>query len=1505
MVRTINTKKSGQSMLGGAHNAAMETIDPWIHCQQMPSQTTAACRTATFASWNANALLPHIQQIAAMEFHVAALQEVRIPSESLASARKTIAKLGFNLVVGALPSYKTSGFNRRSTHVDQTIPGVGFLIAADVPYQEIAIPAMQKWVDKGRFSAIKAFLNNRWVHCFSAYAPVMDTEPFLDDILEFLQEYTAECCLVGMDANSNTHNGAFVHSMHASGWLPLTMCTPYDFTTYRHPNGSTSCIDTIIVSPLMQDHVAQINTHRILEKGHECLSIQIAHDPEQKPTWEIYHNITFSSCDTSQDSWENVFKDHKNKISGATVQEDWDIWCQAFAHIHTADKSPISGPPRFRTRDNHKNNKCLFKLCQAIDEQNFAAQKTLLDQIKKLNLNQIRKWRHKLQPKLQNHSSWCRHLFQWVKTPAPPIPSCIASQDFGVEGFTTSLHASLCEIDAFFRKVYKSPAEDQISPVATDADTTWEFDEDMVASYNQILLQVTKKANVHKVAGMDGLEVGFFKQLPSAAIYFLACIFSKAVTKHVTPDAWLHCKMTCIPKRQGKTSVKDLRPLTIAPVVYRLFCKTVLQMHQDLQLKVPPDSIGGVPGRSALQAWLPAALQCEASWKAIPRLRQQVQGAAIDTEKFFDNVPQAAACEALVEIGMDPDAIATWQYMLRHLRRYASLNGAVFRRPLLSTIGIPQGDPLSMIAAATLLGKWTMELPRGNLFSKVFVDDRLLLSHDNEVLLQAFHTTEFWDQRLHFKTKAKTVAFGNNMPQNDLWWTDATQVAREKLVVYLGIPLPLRGISSADFFEPIINKLIAVLSKIARARLTHKNVAEVIARKIIPAICYPCSVARPNKAQISALRTKIFAAAASRQCQTLDAHALFNEKTHVFDPQCAMIFHNLRFWRNVYVNHSYLLPQFFQCFENSMPLNNALFGPVTVLQKDLAWLNCHLHARDAMLVHPVYGSISMQEADKGKFEHFVRLLLRQKLAEQLEQKHVKWQGVSKLDLDTTTAFVRNLQPDSPLRVPMLRMFAEGHATPYKLNKMGILPTPHCKFCFHERADIQHLLWHCPRFQQLRESWPTAMLMRTRWPACAETALIFTREMDDNLKGSWKSFQKFAAELVFQWMEICRNPDLYDPLPLRTLDIPKRVSPAYSMETDAILKQKAFTKRAELLPLQWKPPVSRTDLNKWAATLEDFALIFSFWTRTTLVRSPQAVDIKTWSQALAIFVQVGGRHAPFLTICQNVGMAAYKFKALSLHLLNRALEQDLHFSLYDPPLPSKWLPFLPLELSFPSEFFFTHSWDLTNAAQNLHQLNMAIRINHHCSATAIRIATAVFIEAIPPLHCFLQRQALDGNWLIPTFAHKKPPPPWVESVLEIRNNPMLVLERINSITQISLNDWMSLTADEIRAKIPKAPGAKGRFKAALNRYTNFKNALATFLRLQMSNTSPKAHVVQPCWSDNETCFFCHKFMRFSAEPSKITRTCANPGVISDSLANNWMLQFNEILDCIWSILNTIS
>ena len=262
--------------------------------------------------------------------------------------------------------------------------------------------------------------------------------------------------------------------------------------------------------------------------------------------------------------------------------------------------------------------------------------------------------------------------------------------------------------------------------------------------------------------------------------------------------------MTCIPKKQGKTSVKDLRPLTITPVCYRIFCKTLLLMHCEAQQNISEHSVGGVCGRSAFHAWLPAALMCESTWRLDPGVRATIQGVAIDTEKFFDNVPPDKACESLLHIGVPASVVATWQFMITNIRRFASLNGSVSKTDFGASLGIPQGDPLSMLAAATMLGAWANEMPHDEVFAKVFVHDRLMLSSNSQQLQQAFHTTQFWDGSFDFKTEAKTVAFGNNADIDNLWWLDGYEVKRQKQIEYLGVPLPLKNISASEFFKPIL-----------------------------------------------------------------------------------------------------------------------------------------------------------------------------------------------------------------------------------------------------------------------------------------------------------------------------------------------------------------------------------------------------------------------------------------------------------------------------------------------------------------------------------------------------------------------------------------------------------------------------------------------------------------------------------------------------------------------------
>ena len=126
-----------------------------------------------------------------------------------------------------------------------------------------------------------------------------------------------------------------------------------------------------------------------------------------------------------------------------------------------------------------------------------------------------------------------------------------------------------------------------------------------------------------------------------------------------------------------------------------------------------------------------------------------------------------------------------------------------------------------------------------------------------------------------------------------------------------------------------------------------------------------------------------------------------------------------------------------------------------------------------------------------------------------------------------------------------------------------------------------------------------------------------------------------------------------------------------------------------------------------------------------------------------------------------------------------------------------------------------------------------------------------------------------------------------------NEADATVNQITCITQISLDTWQSMSADEIHSRIPGAPGAKKRFLAALKRFTKFKEALSTFLRLQTLDAIPRSDIVAPTWDGNKACFHGGKLIQFSVEPRNLTRNCPASATLPDSVSSEWLLRFDAI------------
>ena len=1124
----------------------------------------------TLGTWNVNALTPHVHEVLALGADVIALQEIRIGEDSLPSIRNTFQQYGYNLYVGALPNYKKQGHNKKSIHLDQTIPGVAFVVRFHIPVQEISLDSLSKWSQNGRMKVIQIFAQQQWITCFNAYAPTQNSAPFLDDLCLTLNDYAHKSCILFGDINADSRQGTFVQEIFDKGWYPLTYDTNFDFYTYKHSSGNTSCIDILAVTDLLKETVAPLQSLNILDKGHSFISTSIHSCCQQKPTWEIYHQACFNSEDSNENQRQQVLASHRPSLSQNSLDHDWEVWCTTLQRIHNPAGSVLGLQPRFRLRDQFKHSKLHQQLAEAVHSQDWQLHAKTLNKLQQISKNQLRKWRQRLQKKGQSQHEWIKNLFNWAKAAPPPIPSCIASDKYGKDGYTTCLQDSLREITDYFSSIYKSEQAAQNNQHVQNK--KYECDAGQIRDINHVLQQVISKADASKVAGIDGIEIAHLKQLPHTAVLFLAHIFHKSLCLQRVPLYWLNCKMACIPKKQGKTSVKDLRPLTIAPVCYRLFCKTVLVMHNAVQQNIPEHSVGGVIGRCAFHEWLPAALMCEATWRLAPDFRENLQGVAIDTEKFFDNVPIDKACETLLRIGLPFSVVSTWLFMITHINRYASLNGAICKKGFKAAIGIPQGDPLSMLAAAAMLGEWTKEIPHDHILAKVFVDDRLMISNNSSELQEAFHTTQFWDGALEFKTQSKTVAFGTNPEVDNLWWLDAYEVKRQKQIEYLGVLLPLKNSSASDFYKPILQKCYVVLNKITRSRITHDNAITIVARKIIPAVCYPCSVARPTKAQMDNLRSKIFEATAFRKCQTQAAHSVFCEQTHHFDPESAMVYHNMRFWRQVFIQAPWLAQQLKDLLELSVTPKQDLIGPLTVFQRDLEWLHCRFVPDSDAICNDSNECVLLTEPDKKKFEHFIREQIRKHFYHYLEHKHSKWQGVVETGLYATTRLLRGLEPSSPYRNPIIRLLSDAHATSHRLCLMRIQATPHCKYCLNDDSSISHVMWDCPRFAEMRKSWPDELCNRTHWPACALNAMICTTAMPMALRNNWHKLQLLIAQLLWQWMELNRNSDLYQQFTPEEGE--QRPDNAECLALTLMQNHNLGISIA--LPLLWNPPSTRTE-----------------------------------------------------------------------------------------------------------------------------------------------------------------------------------------------------------------------------------------------------------------------------------------------------------------------------------------
>ena len=194
------------------------------------------------------------------------------------------------------------------------------------------------------------------------------------------------------------------------------------------------------------------------------------------------------------------------------------------------------------------------------------------------------------------------------------------------------------------------------------------------------------------------------KVLPVSWYDELARILTLAEDTGVWPEGLLDAYIAMIPKSDGDATPLGQRPLSVLPVVYRVWASARMVQLEDWFKSWVPDSVfsaGG--GRGSVEAWFPLLLILR---KVLLALLTPIFTLFVaDVIKSFNTVDRGILDCVLSSLGL-----LAWfrhAYFQYHLHvRLRFKNAAGLGEPWTRDGGIPQGCPLSMMFIVALYLPW-------------------------------------------------------------------------------------------------------------------------------------------------------------------------------------------------------------------------------------------------------------------------------------------------------------------------------------------------------------------------------------------------------------------------------------------------------------------------------------------------------------------------------------------------------------------------------------------------------------------------------------------------------------------------------------------------------------------------------------------------------------------------------------------------------------------------------
>ena len=266
----------------------------------------------------------------------------------------------------------------------------------------------------------------------------------------------------------------------------------------------------------------------------------------------------------------------------------------------------------------------------------------------------------------------------------------------------------------------------------------WTFGDWSVDTLSRLIRRKKKRAAV----GLDGVSRKDLLALPHDGLLQITKLYESVENGGEWPQQLLQGCVSSLHKSKGDGGVDSYRPITIYPLVIRLW--STQRARESLQsiVDVLPDSIkGGVPNQQSSSIWFEISQLLECAYVDNSRLC----GLALDIKRAFNTLPRLPIWQALATMGYPPWLLGAWARFVCKQERRFKIRSSIGAGQA-STVGFPEGCAFSVFAMCIvdlILDCWvTCMYPRSGLYT--YVDDWQLTFGDRDLVDQLWaHVQEF------------------------------------------------------------------------------------------------------------------------------------------------------------------------------------------------------------------------------------------------------------------------------------------------------------------------------------------------------------------------------------------------------------------------------------------------------------------------------------------------------------------------------------------------------------------------------------------------------------------------------------------------------------------------------------------------------------------------------------------------------------------------------------------